>query len=599
MNFRAFKPIVFFVLIGLMLVIAACGGGAATPTAQPASPTEAPAKPTEPPAATAAPVEPTAAPQAQEPASGAIGKIGDAQDAIIQIESVGSFIDPQVGQIFNGAGRGSGFIFDPSGLAVTNNHVVTGSALLKVWVGGDQSKTLNARVLGVSECSDLAVIDIEGDGYPYLDWYNGPITVGKEIYVAGFPLGDPEYSLTKGIISKAKADGETSWASVDSVISYDATTNPGNSGGPVLTEDAQVVGIHYAGNGDTRQAFGISETIAKTVVDKLKNGENLDWIGVNGSAVANEDGSLTGIWVSSVQSGSPADKAGLKGGDIITKVENLVMATDGTMADYCDILRSHKSSDTLNLEVLRFGTGELLEGQLNGRDLAVTAVLDNGSSAASDNGNANDTANDNSAQTGGSPSGVLNLNASASGESYYETDFDNPLSDWVYFLMNGQESGFDANIENSTLHMDISDSNTWVYFYLDSLDVDNVLVETKFENLGRNNNNVSVICRYSDAGWYEFNVANNGEYTIFRYDAPEDKYTALFSGGSTLIKTGKDSNVITAVCNGDQLTLGINGQAVRTIRDKNMKSGKVGFSLSSFDVTPIVGEFDYFVAQVP
>ena len=54
------------------------------------------------------------------------------------------------------------------------------------------------------------------------------------------------------------------------------------------------------------------------------------------------------------------------------------MATDGTMADYCDILRSHESSDTLNMEVLRFGTGELLEGQLNGRELAVTAVLDNG-----------------------------------------------------------------------------------------------------------------------------------------------------------------------------------------------------------------------------
>ena len=235
MNFRAFKPIVFFVLIGLMLVTAACGGGAATPTAQPAAPTEAPAKPTEPPAATAAPVEPTAAPQAQEPASGAIGTIGDAQDAIIQIESVGSFIDPQVGQIYNGAGRGSGFIIDPSGLAVTNNHVVTGSALLKVWVGGDQSKTLNARVLGVSECSDLAVIDIEGDGFPYLDWYDGPIDVGKEIYVAGFPLGDPEYSLTKGIISKAKADGETSWASVDSVISI--TTPPPTPAIPAARSD--------------------------------------------------------------------------------------------------------------------------------------------------------------------------------------------------------------------------------------------------------------------------------------------------------------------------------------------------------------------------
>ena len=604
MSIRIYKPIIFILLIGLMLITAACGGGASPQATQPAAPTEAPAKPTEPPAPTAAPVEPTLS-QPEEPSSGAISSIGDAQDAIIQIESVGSFVDPQVGQIFNGAGRGSGFIFDPSGLAVTNNHVVTGSALLKVWVGGDQSKTLNARVLGVSECSDLAVIDLEGDGYPYLAWYTGPIDVGKEIYVAGFPLGDPEYSLTKGIISKAKADGETSWASVDSVISYDATTNPGNSGGPVLTEDAQVVGVHYAGNGDTRQAFGISETIAKKVVDALKNGENQDWIGVNGQAVSNDDGSLTGIWVSSVQSGSPADKSGLKGGDIITKVENLVMATDGTMADYCDILRSHKSSDTLNLEVLRFDTGELLEGQLNGRDLAVTAVLDSGGSSGSDdsnsnsNSNTNSNSNDDTAQSGGSPSGMLNLNASASGESYYESDFDAPLSDWVYFLNNGQESGFSADIINSTLHMDISDPNTWVYFYLDSLDVANVRVDTRFENLGRNNNNVSLICRYSDAGWYEFNVANNGEYTIFRYDAPENNYTALFSGGSTAIKTGKDTNEITAICNGDQLTLGINGQEVRTIRDKNMKSGKVGFSLSSFDVTSIIGEFDYFVAAVP
>ena len=142
----------------------------------------------------------------------------------IQIESQGTFIDPQVGLVVNGAGRGSGFIIDPSGIAVTNNHVVTGAALLKVWVGGDPTPH-NAKVLGVSECSDLAVIDIDGDGYPYLKWYSGNIDVGMDMYVAGYPLGDPEYSLTKGIISKDKANGETSWASVKSVIEYDATTN--------------------------------------------------------------------------------------------------------------------------------------------------------------------------------------------------------------------------------------------------------------------------------------------------------------------------------------------------------------------------------------
>lgn len=584
--------LLFVLLLALVFVLAACGGG------------ETPA--TEAPAATVEAVAPTAAPTAEtvqepaEPESGAIQKISEAKQAIIQIEAVGSFVDPQVGQVFNGAGRGSGFIFDPSGLAVTNNHVVTGSALLKVWVGGEQGKTYNARVLGVSECADLAVIDIEGSGFPYLDWYPGTIDVGTEIYVAGFPLGDPEYSLTKGIISKARADGETSWASVDSVIEYDATTNPGNSGGPVLTANAEVVGVHYAGNAQTRQAFGISRQIAKDVVDLLKTGENQDWIGVNGQAVSNEDGSLTGVWVSSVQSGSPADKAGIKGGDILTTMENLVLATDGTMSDYCDILRSHKSTDTLNLEVLRFATGEVLEGQLNGRELATVATFggsgNSNEQAADTNTNGDDNANAGDDSQG---SGMLNLNASASGDSYYESDFDAPLSDWVYFLMNGQESGVSADISDSKLKIDIQDPQTWIYFYLDPLDVADVGIGTRYENLGRNSNSVSLICRYSDQGWYEFNVAMDGTYNIYRYDSTLGDYVALYSGGSTAINIGKDTNEIVAVCIGNQLTLVVNDTTVRTVTDKNLKSGKVGLSLSSFDSTPIVGEFDYFVAIVP
>lgn len=599
MNLKVSNKTIFPLMTILVLVLSACGGSAQTPAATQAlaQPTQEAAQPTQVPAPTEVPEEPTQPAEASSAMGGAIGSISDAQQAVIQIEAVGSFTDPQVGQVYNGAGRGSGFIFDPSGLAVTNNHVVTGAALLKVWVGGDQSKTYNARLLGVSECADLAVIDIEGDGFPYVDWYDGSIDVGNEIFVAGFPLGDPEYSLTKGIISKAKANGETNWASVDSVIEYDATTNPGNSGGPVLTQDAQVVGVHYAGNGETRQAFGISRDIAQKVVAQLEKGENLDWIGVNGQAVSNEDGSLTGVWVSSVASGSPADKAGLTGGDIIMTMENLVLATDGSLADYCDILRSHKSSDTLNMEVLRFSTGEILEGQLNGRELAVTGTL-----AVADDTNSNSSSGNENGQPDDSSgsSGIFNLDASASGEAYYQSDFDNPLSDWVYFLTQGQESGFTANLDQSKLRIDIQDPNTWLYFYLDPLDVSDVRLDTKVENLGRNNNNVSLVCRQSDAGWYEFNVANNGEYTIFRYDpALSEPYIALFTGGSTAIKTGKGTNEITAICQGNELTLGINGVEVRTVRDNNLKTGKVGFSVSSFDVTPIIMDFDYFVASVP
>jgi len=81
------------------------------------------------------------------------------------------------------------------------------------------------------------------------------------------------------------------------------------------------------------------------------------------------DEEFSGIWVYSVDSGSVADVAGVEGGDIVTMLESLILASDGTMSDYCDVLRSHNSEDTLDIEVLRYGSGEVLTGQINGREL--------------------------------------------------------------------------------------------------------------------------------------------------------------------------------------------------------------------------------------
>lgn len=304
----------------------------------------------------------------------AVNTLDGVKSATIQIEAQGSFVPPDIGAPVEFAGRGSGFIIDPSGLAVTNNHVVTGAALLKVWVGGE-SEPHNAKVLGVSECSDLALIDIDGDGYPYLQWYADPASVGLEVYAAGFPLGDPEYTLTKGIVSKAKAGGDTSWASVDGVLQHDATINPGNSGGPLVTGDGQVVGVNYASLASANQYFAITADTAQGVINTLRQGRNLDSIGINGTAVSNDDGSLTGVWVFSVASGSAADKAGVQGGDLITDMEGLTLAPDGTMSGYCDILRTHQPSDALSLDVLRFGTGEVLAGELNGRPLETSSTF--------------------------------------------------------------------------------------------------------------------------------------------------------------------------------------------------------------------------------
>ena len=400
MNKKVLLPLIFLAII-VMLVGSACGGAKDTPTQAPPTQVEVQAIPTLPP-------EPTAS----EVPTGLATNLTDLKNATIQIESEGTFIDPEFGYMANAAGRGSGFIIDPSGIAVTNNHVVTGAALLKVWVGGDTGKTYNARILGVSECSDLAIIDLEGDGFPYLEWYKEPANVGLEVYAAGFPLGDPEYTMTKGIVSKQKADGETSWASVDSVIEHTSTINPGNSGGPLVDENSKVVGVNYAGTNETNQYFAIDRGTALNVIEQLREGKNVDSIGINGQAVSSEDGSITGIWVSSVESGSPADKAGIEAGDIVSSLENLYLATDGTMKDYCDVLRTHSPEDTLALQVLRWNTQEVLEGQLNGRALEVAYNFNSGDTS----------------DTGTDTASTIPANCSESTDSDYMTCVDDTVS---------------------------------------------------------------------------------------------------------------------------------------------------------------------------
>jgi serine protease Do len=367
MKIKPYSP--FFWLLALILAVSLACGPSPAPTEAPQPQVTQEQQPQQPAAS------PT--PEPTQPPSGLVQSLQEIKKATIQIEAQGTFVDPEVGVMYNSAGRGSGFIIDPSGIAVTNNHVVTGAALIKVWVGGDTSKSYNARVLGVSECSDLAVIDIDGDGYPYYEWYSGTANVGLEVYAAGYPLGDPEFTLTKGIVSKEKTSGETSWASVDSVIEHDATINPGNSGGPLVDPSGKVVGINYAGSSSTNQYFAIGRQVALSVIDQLRQDKDVDSIGINGQAVSSDDGSLTGIWVASIQSGSPADKAGVKPGDIITTIENLILATDGSMSEYCDILRTHQPTDALSIQVLRWDTQEILEGQLNGRALSVAASFAN------------------------------------------------------------------------------------------------------------------------------------------------------------------------------------------------------------------------------
>ncbi len=330
----------------------------------------------------------SAAGSASAPA-GSVTSYKDAQKAVIQIVADGEYVDISTGESVQSSGAGSGFIIDPSGIAVTNAHVVEGAGSIKVYIGGD-TEAINAKILGVSECNDLAVVDLTGDGYPFMTWYTGPPELGTDVWAAGFPLGDPQYTLVDGSIAKNNADGDTSWASLDYSLQDTAQIQPGNSGGPLLMENGTVVGVNYmaADVTNTTQFFAIPQAVAAPVVEVLRTGRDQDSIGINGEAFYDETSALAGVWVSGVRSGSPASNAGVEPGDVIVQMEgrDVVKESDissfgPTKAGYCDVLRTKGTDNAIKLQVFRPTTGEVLEGEVNNpqRPLVAISTINNDS----------------------------------------------------------------------------------------------------------------------------------------------------------------------------------------------------------------------------
>ncbi len=323
-------------------------------------------------------------PNGPQPAS----SIADAKKATVYIEASGGLYDTgrEFGEISYGSG--SGFIIDPSGLAVTNNHVVTGSSTLDVYVEG-QEEPLGAEILGVSECSDLAVVDIEGGGYEdFLSWREGPIESSLHVNALGYPSDDlaadekPDQTFSEGVVGSVEGEGDVAWASVGSVLEHAAQIRPGNSGGPLIDDKGRVVGVNFAGGGgESQRYYAISRDEARGVVGQLQNGD-VDSLGINGEA----DGDLGGIAVVSVETGSPAFDAGIRGAevgennalevDVLKELEGTKLAENSTMQQYCDILRQRGADDEMTLEVERYAfDGEtitdlaVLEGVVNGEPL--------------------------------------------------------------------------------------------------------------------------------------------------------------------------------------------------------------------------------------
>jgi hypothetical protein len=194
---------------------------------------------------------------------------------------------------------------------------------------------------------------------------------------------------------------------------------------------------------------------------------------------------------------------------------------------------------------------------------------------------------------------------------YFTEEFDNN-DQWTYYVVDGNTSTItdqdipkmSVSTQDSLLTIDLNAQNLWVYTTYNPFEYDNVRIDTKVTNRGANNNNVSLICRHTDTGWYEFNVANNGLYWIYAAQVDSSgkvSYYSVYNGGSNAIKAGKETNEYTAICNGKTLSLFINGKEARTITDKKygLTSGKVGISVSSFNVLPVTVDVDWVKISEP
>lgn len=212
-------------------------------------------------------------------------------------------------------GAGSGFIVDPSGIIVTNAHVVGDADNVTVSLSNGQE--LPAKLVGVDSLTDVAVIKVDTPRpLPYVAWGDSrQVDVGDWILVAGNPFGFGS-SVTAGIVSARGRD--LGAGSLDDFLQLDAPINPGNSGGPAFNMRGQVVAVNAAivspTGGSVGIGFGIPSEIVEPIVDELRRTGHVDhgWLGVT---LDDGDGS---VQIVDVDHNGPAMKAGLVRGDKVT-----------------------------------------------------------------------------------------------------------------------------------------------------------------------------------------------------------------------------------------------------------------------------------------
>ena len=294
-------------------------------------------------------------------------------------------------------GQGSGFVFSlDSGLfsdkayILTNNHVVDGANRIRVTF--QDGREFDARVKGTDPKSDIAVLEIQVDDVPALKLGDSNrLEVGEWVVAIGNPFG-LSHTLTVGVVS---AKGRTSLGINDyeDFIQTDAAINPGNSGGPLVNLDGEVIGINTAifsrSGGYMGVGFAIPINMARGIAEQLLDGGEVTrgYLGVTiqnlTPELADSFGvrNLNGIIVAQVSEDSPAARAGLKQGDLITRYQGEIVRDSASFRNMVSLTRP---GSEVKLEVLRQGSTRVLKatiGTLNEAEAVADAPASSESSA--------------------------------------------------------------------------------------------------------------------------------------------------------------------------------------------------------------------------
>ena len=334
----------------------------------------------------------------------ATAKTGEAADwKTVASEVSGSVVSIQAA-LSNGTAKGSGAIVSAKGYIVTNNHVISGAQQIQVTLSNGQMYT--AQVVGTDTTTDLAVIKLDNPpsdlkAVEFAD--SDKLAVGEDVMAIGNPLGYDD-TATTGIVSALNrpvtVTDDSGSDIVTNAVQIDAAINPGNSGGPTFNAAGQVIGINSsiastATSSDSAGSIGIGFAIPSNLVKRVANeiikdgkvkhvalGVTITTGTVEADGVTRAGAKVTaGTSGSAVVSGSPADKAGLKVGDVIVAYDGNAVSSTYSLLGY---VRASALNDKVTLTIVR-----------GGKTMDVEVTLDKEESAVNGSGNSNSNNNQN------------------------------------------------------------------------------------------------------------------------------------------------------------------------------------------------------------